>query len=88
MDERFQNVEVLLRRAVRTYMKLKGSRRRKKVALAEYNLGVASGVIKTLDLLGYGTLKEDILRQLDREFPSPAERWFGISRAQRYLGPR
>lgn len=85
-DERFRRLEVELKQAVRLHMRLRGSRRRKHRTLADYNLGVASGIIKTLDLLGYGTWKEEILRQLDREFPSPLEEWFGLTREQRYLG--
>ncbi|HZD18350.1 MAG TPA: hypothetical protein VE669_09445 [Actinomycetota bacterium] len=70
------------------YRQLHGSRRRKRLAIAEYNPGVASGIMKALDLLGYGGWKEEILRQLDREFPSPVEEWFGLTREQRYLGGR
>lgn len=84
-DERYRRLEVLLKQAVRAYVGLRGSRRRKKRALTQYNLGVASGIMKTLDALGYGSWKEEILRQLDREFPSPLEEWFGLTRRQRYL---
>jgi len=88
VDERYRRLEVLLKQAVRTCVALRRSRGRKEQALAEYNLGVASGIIKALDALGYGSWKEEILRQLDREFSSPLEEWFGLTREQRYLGRR
>ena len=86
MDERFRRLEVELKQAIRVYVQLRGSWRRRRRGLAEYNLGVASGIMKALDLLGYGSWKEDVLRQLDREFPSPLEEWLGLTRGQRYLG--
>lgn len=68
-DTRYQRIEVELKQAVRIYARLRGSRKRKREALAEYNLGVASGIMKALDLLGYGSWKDELLRQLDRQFP-------------------
>ena len=84
----FRPLEVTLKQAVRLCMRLRGARSAKRKALAEYNLGLASGIIKTLDLLGYGVWKEGVLRQLDREFPSPFESWFGLLPDRTYLPDR
>jgi hypothetical protein len=83
-DERFRRLEAELKHAVRVWVRFRRAWRPSRRRLAEQQRGVAAGILTALDLLGYGREKEEMLRQLDREFPSNLERWFGLTR-DRYL---
>jgi hypothetical protein len=83
-DERFRRLEAEFKYAVRVWVRFRRSRRPSRRRLAEQQRGVAAGILVALDRLGYGAEKEAMLRQLDREFPSDLERWFGLTR-DRYL---
>jgi hypothetical protein len=83
-DERFRRLEAELKHAVRVWARFRYAWRPSRQRLAEQQRGVAAGILVALDLLGYGREKEEMLRQLDREFPSNLEHWLGLTR-DRYL---
>jgi len=64
-----EELEQELRKAIQVYTHLKSSRRRKPSNrdLAEYNLGVARGIIHTLEALGYTDMVAQFKRSLEEE---------------------
>jgi hypothetical protein len=62
-----EELEAALKQSLIVYHKLDGSRKRKERELAEFNLGQAAGIMKTLSALGHDDWNDRIINELQEE---------------------